>query len=180
MRPETAPETIFVGFSCRFRSESLSGPIFGGSDPAKSCYFLGGSTILTKSPFSKKHRKRNVRGPVLGPQMATNRRRGDPKSSKIAKKVDCLGSVFLTFFCMRKKTKKIEKRASVPPWTERVGGLAEAAGKVRKGNPSGTGDLTHPSRTTPAPRWGTANLTRCARPPPLQLEGRATGVKHRR
>ena len=37
-----------------------------------------------------------------------------------------------------------------------VGGPAEAAGKVRKGNPSGTGDLTIPFRTTPAPRWGTA------------------------
>ena len=45
------------------------------------------------------------------------------------------------------------------------GGLAEAAGKVRKGNPSGTGDLTQSSRTTPAPRWGTANLNRCARSP---------------
>ena len=40
-----------------------------------------------------------------------------------------------------KKTRKIEKRASVPPLTDRVGGLAEAAGKVRKGNPSGTGRL---------------------------------------
>ena len=52
---------------------------------------------------------------------------------------------------------KIEKRASVPPLTERVGGLAVAGGEVRRGTPSGTGDLTLPSRTTPAPRWGTAN-----------------------
>ena len=44
-------------------------------------------------------------------------------------------------FPMRKKSKNIENRASVPPLTERVGGLAEAAGKVRKGNPSGTGRL---------------------------------------
>ena len=33
VRPEAAPEAIFVDFSCRCRSESLSGPIFGGSDP---------------------------------------------------------------------------------------------------------------------------------------------------
>jgi len=33
VRPEAAPEAIFVVFSCRCRSESLSGPIFGGSDP---------------------------------------------------------------------------------------------------------------------------------------------------
>ena len=52
---------------------------------------------------------------------------------------------------------KVRKRAPDPVCTEGVGGLAEAAGKVRKGNPSGTGDLTHPFRTTPAPRWGTAN-----------------------
>ena len=44
----------------------------------------------------------------------------------------------------------------------RVGGLAEAAGKVRKGKPSGPGQHTHPSRTTPAPARGTANLNRCA------------------
>ena len=69
------------------------------------------------------------------------------------------------FFGMRKKTKKVEKRASVPPWTDRVGGLAEAAGKVRKGKPSGPGQHTHPFRTTPAPARGTANLNRCARSP---------------
>ena len=33
VRPETAPEVIFVDSSCRCRSESLSEPIFGGSDP---------------------------------------------------------------------------------------------------------------------------------------------------
>ena len=88
VRPETSPEAFFVGFSCRCRSESLSGAIFGGSDPSKSCYFLGGSTILTKSPFSKKHRKSSLRGPVLGPKMAKKRRRGHPKSPKMAKKVN--------------------------------------------------------------------------------------------
>ena len=33
VRPEMAPEAIFVVFSRRRRSESLSGPNFGGSDP---------------------------------------------------------------------------------------------------------------------------------------------------
>ena len=33
VRPETAPEVIFVDFSRRCRSESLSGSIFGRSDP---------------------------------------------------------------------------------------------------------------------------------------------------
>ena len=42
---------------------------------------------------------------------------------------------------MRKKTKKIEKRASVLVFLGRVGGLADAAGKVRKGKPSGYGDI---------------------------------------
>ena len=42
---------------------------------------------------------------------------------------------------MPKKTKKIEKKAVRRVWTEGVGGLAEAAGKVRKGKPSGTGRL---------------------------------------
>ena len=44
----------------------------------------------------------------------------------------------------------------------RYGGLRTAAGEVRKGKPSGTGDLMLPFRTTPAPRWGTANLNRFA------------------
>ena len=33
VRPEAAPEAIFVTFSCRCRSEPLSGSIFGGPDP---------------------------------------------------------------------------------------------------------------------------------------------------
>ena len=48
---------------------------------------------------------------------------------------------FRRLFCMRKESKTIEKRAVPPVCTEGVGGLAEAAGKVRKGNPSGTGRL---------------------------------------
>ena len=42
---------------------------------------------------------------------------------------------------MRKQSKKIEKRTSGLVSWEGVGGLAEAAGKVRKGNPSRTGRL---------------------------------------
>ena len=42
---------------------------------------------------------------------------------------------------MRKKSKKTEKKEVRRVCTEGVGGLAEAAGKVRKGNPSGTGRL---------------------------------------
>ena len=86
VRPETAPEAIFVVFSCRCRSQSLSGPIFGRSDPPKLCSHHSGSTILTKSPFSKKHRKSSLRGPVLGAKTAKSRRRGDPKSRKSGKK----------------------------------------------------------------------------------------------
>ena len=86
-RPETPPEPTFVVFSRGRRSDSLSGPIFGWSDPRKSCYFLGGSAILTKSPFSKARRKGSLREPVLGPKTAKNRRRGEPKSQKSAKKV---------------------------------------------------------------------------------------------
>ena len=86
-RPERAPEAIFVVFSRRRRPESLSAPIFARSDPRKSYYFLGGSAILTKSPFSKKHRKSSPRGLVSAPKTAKNRRRGEPKSQKSAKKV---------------------------------------------------------------------------------------------
>ena len=58
---------------------------------------------------------------------------------------------------MPKKTKKCEKGASGAATPERVGGLAVAGGEVRRGKPSGTGDSTQWFRTTPAPRWGTAN-----------------------
>ena len=86
VRPEAAPEAIFIVVCCRRCSESLPEPILGGSDPSKLYYFHNGSTILTKSPFSKKHRKSSLRGPVLGGKMAKNRRRGDPKSRKSRKK----------------------------------------------------------------------------------------------
>ena len=114
-RPETAPEAVFVVFSRRRRSESLSGPIFGRSDPRKSYYFLGGSAILKKSPFSKKRRKSSLRGSVSEPKTTKNRRRGEPKSQKSEKKVVFLRSFFSTFFSTRKKSKKIEKRAKYRP-----------------------------------------------------------------
>ena len=88
VRPEAAPEAIFIVFCCRRCSKSLPEPTFGGSDPSKLCSHHNGSTILTKSPFSKKHRKSSLRGPVLGPKMAKKRRRGHPKSPKMAKKVN--------------------------------------------------------------------------------------------
>ena len=68
VRPEAAPEAIFIVVCCRRCSESLPEPILGGSDPSKLYYYYSGSTILTKSPFSKKHRKSSLRGPVLGPK----------------------------------------------------------------------------------------------------------------
>ena len=72
VRSETAPEAIFGVFSCRCRSEWLSGPIFGGSDLSKLCSHHSGSTILRKSPFSEKHQKSGLRGLVLGPELAEN------------------------------------------------------------------------------------------------------------
>ena len=86
VRLEAAPEAIFFVLCRRRCSESLPEPNFGGSDPSKLYYFHSGSTILTKSPFSKKHRKSSLRGPVLGAKMAKSRRRGDPKSKKSVKK----------------------------------------------------------------------------------------------
>ena len=71
----------------------------------------------------------------------------------------------LDFLPHPQKTKKCKKGVSSPLWTERGGGLAVAGGEVRRGKPSQTGDLKHSFRTTPAPRWGTANLNRCARSP---------------
>ena len=61
-------------------------------------------------------------------------------------------------FVRETKSKNVEKKAVRRVCTEGVGGLAEAAGKVRKGKPSGPGQHTHWSRTTPAPLRGTANL----------------------
>ena len=139
VRPETAPEAIFVVFSRRCRSEWLSGPIFGGSDPPKLCSHHSGSTILTKSPFSKKHRKSSLRGPVSEPEIAENRRRR-PKNRQNWRKTSIFwSSVFSPFFGTPKKTKKVRKRTPglIPP--EGFGGLAGPGGEVRRGNPSGTG-----------------------------------------
>ena len=82
------------------------------------------------------------------------------KSPTLAEKVDFLTIRFFIVFLSTKKNEKSRKTGASSNYTGGVGGLAEAAGKVRKGNPSGTGDLTLPFRTTPAPRWGTANLER--------------------
>ena len=59
--------------------------------------------------------------------------------------------LFQRLFACEKKYKKSRTTGASSNYAGRVGGLAEAAGKVRKGNPSGTGDLTHPSRTTQHP-----------------------------
>ena len=57
---------------------------------------------MTKSPFSKKHRKSRLRGPVLGPQIVENRRRGHQKSTNFPKKW-----YFGSFRCATKiRTKK--------------------------------------------------------------------------
>ena len=101
----------FCRFFVRCRSEWLSGSIFGGSDPSKLCSHHNGSTILTKSPFSKKHRKSSLRGPVLGPKIAKSRRRGDLKSQKNAKKTIFDVPCFRRFFACEKNRKKIEKQA---------------------------------------------------------------------
>ena len=139
VRPETAPEAIFVDFSCRCRSESVSGAIFGGSDPRELCSHHSGSAILTKSPFSKKHRKSRLRGRVFGPEIAENRRRRPKNRQDWRKKTIFWSSVFSSFFEAPKKTTKVRKRTpdSIP--TEGYGGLAGPAGEVRRGNPSGTG-----------------------------------------
>ena len=52
----------------------------------KLCSHHNGSTILTKSPFLKKHRKSRLRGTVLGPKIVENRRRGNQKSINFMKK----------------------------------------------------------------------------------------------
>ncbi len=66
-------------------------------------------------------------------------------------------------FFTAKKNEKSRKKGASSTSTGGCGGLAEAAGKVRKGKPSGPGQHTHQSRTTPAPRWGTAKLRTLAR-----------------
>ena len=72
--------------------------------------------------------------------------------------------LFQRFFQCGKHTKKTRTGRQVR-LRRRVRRSADAAGEVRRGKPSRTSDLTLPSRTTPAPRWGTANLNRCARSP---------------
>ena len=79
----------------------LTGPSLRNRIPTTS-----GSTILRKSPFSKKHRKSTLRGPVLGPKMAKNRRRGDPKSKKMQKKLIFGRSKVRSNFGRKKTLKK--------------------------------------------------------------------------
>ena len=110
VRPETAPEAIFVDFSLRCRSESLSGSIFAGSDPSKLCSHHNGSTILTKSPFSKKHRKSNLREPVWRPKMAKHQRRRHRNRQNFRKKSIFCPSIFGPFFRAPKKPKKNRKK----------------------------------------------------------------------
>ena len=119
---------------------------------------------MTKSPFSKKRRKSIPRGPVLGPKTAENRRRGEPKSQKSAKK-----SIFLTicFFNVFFNAKKIEKNRKTGEILTSVVGTAvcrRPAGRKGRVNLPGTANMEW-FRTTPLPRWGTANLNRCARSP---------------
>ena len=60
-----------------------------------------------------------------------------------------------------KNGKKVRKRGANVGQVLGFGGPAEAAGEVRRGNPSGYGGIPAAFRaefrTTPAPRWGTAN-----------------------
>ena len=86
VRPETAPEANSADFSRHCRFEWVSGPIFRRSDPPKLCSNHSGSTILTKSPFSKKHRKSSLRGCVFGPKITENRRRRPPNRQNWRKK----------------------------------------------------------------------------------------------
>ena len=133
VRPETAPEAIFVVFSRRRRPESLSAPIFARSDPRKSYYFLGGSAILTKWPFSKKRRKSSLREPVLGPKTAKNRRRGEPKSQKSAKKNSFLTIVFFNVFFDAKKIEKKSKNGRFPIFRGRVRRSADGRREGKEG-----------------------------------------------
>ena len=54
VRPEMAPEAIFVVFSRRRRSESLSGPNFGGSDPHSVWPGLHGSHFSVFAKITEK------------------------------------------------------------------------------------------------------------------------------
>ena len=59
----------------------------------------------------------------------------------MVKKVDFLTFRFFSVFLTIEKNEKSRKTDAISTPAGRVGGLAEAAGKVRKGNPSGTGRL---------------------------------------
>ena len=84
----------------------LKGPTLQNRVPTTSR-----STILTKSPFSKEHRKSRVRASVLIQKMAKNRRRGRPKSEKIAKHMFFWSVKCQIKFC----TEKIQKSRKTNP-----------------------------------------------------------------
>ena len=67
---------------------------------------------------------------------------GGPKIANISGKSRFVVHPFFHRFLKHQKNpKNVETKDARPGSSERVGGLAEAAGKVRKGNPSGTGRL---------------------------------------
>ena len=103
--PGNNAQRVFDRFSCRRRSKSLPGSIFGRSNPRKLCSHHSGSTILAKSPFSKKHRTGRLRKSVLGPKIAQNRCRSDQKSPKLRNHMICVHPIFQHFFGHRKTNK---------------------------------------------------------------------------
>ena len=108
-------------------------------DPAGRGSRVGGSTIFTKSPFSKKHRKSRLRRLVFGPKSAKNRRRATQNRQLWRKKSILAPSVFLPFFRSPKKPDKVRKKAIplMPP--VRIDGLRGPGGEVRRGKLSGYG-----------------------------------------
>ena len=65
---------------------------------------------MTKSPFSKKHRKRSLRGPVLGPKIAKSRRRRHRNRQNWQKTSIFLTVRFLTVFSNTEKNRKNPKK----------------------------------------------------------------------
>ena len=96
-----------------------------------------------------------------------NGQKSTPGRAEIAKK--CEKSSFLTivFFDVFFDAKKIEKNRKMGDFPYSVVGYGDprtAGGKERKGKPSSKAADVF-GLTRPVPRWGTANLNRCARSP---------------
>ena len=102
------------------------------------------STILTKSPFSKKHRKSSLRRPGLRPKIAKNRCRSGRRSQKVSKKVVFRASNFAPFFGTPKKKRKIPKTGAR---MESTGGVRRSRG-ARRGGKEGK-----PLRDRRKPNW---------------------------